>query len=115
MPSGLDIKLERYDSKIVLRLTGRIDGSTLFLLEEKLNMLVEEKRLFLLLDMKKVEHISATGVRLLIAYRKKMEQLGGLFILFSLQNEVSDMLQMAALDKELHIASSEKKALQTKV
>lgn len=115
MSSGLRVKLDRVGEKIILRVEGRVDASTLYILEEKIKTLIQENRLSLLIDLAHVNHISSSAIRLFVEYTKKLKQLSGLFILFSLQEDVLEVLQMASLDKELHIASSEKKALQTKV
>jgi anti-anti-sigma factor len=109
---SLKVTLERVDQKIILRLDGRIDASSASLLEKKLHQLVEENHRSLLLDFTRVCDLSSPGVRVLVSISKKLEAIKGYLLLFSLEDQALEMIQMAGFDKMLHICSSEKEALQ---
>jgi anti-sigma B factor antagonist len=114
MAIGLQIDLEEVDRKIILRVDGRIDASTSLILERKINQLIEEHHVYLLLDFNRVDYLSSAGMRVLLAATKKMKAKGGDLILFSLHDDVSSIIRMAGFDKILRICSSEKDALHVK-
>lgn len=112
MALDLLITLEEIDQKVVLRLEGRLDASSTPLLERKLEALIEEKHKMLLLDFGRIEYLSSAGLRLLLSMTKKLKAKEGAFILFSLTDEVSEVVKMAGFDRILHICPNEKEALQ---
>ena len=112
MGLGLEIDLEEIDHRVLLRLDGRVDAASAPLLEKKIRQLVDEKHNELLLDFSRVDYLSSAGMRVLLFFAKKLSQEKGSFALFSLSEEVKEVLKMAGLDKVLKIFSSEKEALQ---
>ncbi|HEY4254921.1 MAG TPA: STAS domain-containing protein [Chlamydiales bacterium] len=111
MTVGLRIVLEEIDRKLVLRLEGRVDGATAPILERKLVHLLEENHLQLLLDFTQVDYLSSAGMRVLLSTTKKLKAKKGHLILFSLTEEVAEIVRLAGFDKILHLCSSEKEAL----
>lgn len=112
MGIGLQISLERVDQKIILRLNGRIDASSAPLLEKKLDCLIEEDLYFLILDFTRVHYLSSAGMRVLLSTSKKLASKNGYLLLFSIGDDVFEIIKMAGFDKILHIFSSEEDALQ---
>jgi anti-sigma B factor antagonist/stage II sporulation protein AA (anti-sigma F factor antagonist) len=51
-------------------------------------------------------------MRVLLSTIKKLKLKNGMLILFSLSEDVLDVVKMAGFDKVLHICASEKEALQ---
>jgi len=112
MGVGLHIELEEIEHRIVLRIDGRLDAATAPILERRLNNLYDEHHYRMMLDFTRVDYLSSAGLRLLLSATKKFKAKQGNLILFSLQEEVSDIIKMAGFDKILHICSNEKEALQ---
>lgn len=112
MSVGLHIELEEIDRKIVLRLDGRLDAATSPVLERKIDALVGENHTCLLLDFLRVEYLSSAGMRLLLAVAKKLKVKKGGLVLFSVGEEVMDILKLAGFEKILQIYESEQDALQ---
>lgn len=71
MGVGLSIELEEIEHRVILRLDGRIDAASAPILERKLNSLVEEDHLYLLLDFSRVDYLSSAGMRVLLSVSKK--------------------------------------------
>ncbi len=112
MSFGLNIELDEIEGRVILRLDGRLDANTGVVLEKKINHLVSEGRLLLLLDFEGIDYLSSAGMRVLLSKAKELKAKGGVLVLFSLSDEVGEIIQMAGFEKILHICSSEKEALQ---
>lgn len=112
MGLGLEIRLEEIDQKIVLRLQGRIDAATAPALEKRLSTLMQEGRFKLLLDFSSVDYLSSAGMRVLLASLKKVKVQQGVFALFSLTEDVQDVMHLAGFDQIVPIFANEKEALQ---
>jgi anti-sigma B factor antagonist/stage II sporulation protein AA (anti-sigma F factor antagonist) len=112
MGVGLHIELEEIEQRIVLRIDGRLDAASAPILERKLASLIEEHHYRLILDFTRIDYLSSAGLRVLLSTAKKLKAKKGDLILFSLQEDVMEIIKMAGFDKILHICSNEKEALQ---
>ncbi len=114
MSYGVEVRVEKMDGKIILRIEGRLDAVSCPIVEKKIEVLIQEKQIHLLLDFNEVEYMSSAGLRFLLSFTKKMKSLQGSFVLFSLSDEVIKIVRMAGFEKVLHICRNEKEALQKK-
>lgn len=112
MAVDLKIDLEEVEGKIVLRLEGRLDASSAPMLQKQIDSLLQEEISHLFLDFQRIDYLSSAGLRVLLSSSKKLRSKQGDLILFSLEEEASDVVKMAGFDKVLHICSNEKDALQ---
>lgn len=112
MSFGLKIGLEEIDRKVVLRLEGRLDAATTPILERKLNTLIDEHRIHLLLDFTDVDYLSSAGMRLLLTTSKKLKAKKGVLILFAIDEDVLEIIKLAGFEKILFIFETEQDALQ---
>jgi anti-sigma B factor antagonist len=115
MLSGLRIQMEEIEGKIILRLDGRLDAASSSILDRKIQQLIEESRSsYITLDFTRVDYLSSSGMRVLLAATKKLKAIKGHLILFSLSTEVAELISLAGFDKIFHICATEKEALQHK-
>ena len=114
MPLDLDIDLETVENKIILRISGRIDAVTAPALEKKINTLIDENHLFLLVDFAKIDYLSSAGLRLLLSETKKLKAKKGFFVLFSINEDIAEIIKIAGFERVLNICRIEKDALQFK-
>ncbi len=112
MGVGLRIQLEEIEHRVILRIDGRVDAASAPILERKINSLIEEDHYLLILDFSQIDYLSSAGMRVLLSATKKLKSKKGRLILFSVADEVEEIIKMAGFDKILHICSSEKEALQ---
>jgi len=112
MGVGLRIELEEIEHRVILRLDGRLDAASSPILERKISSLIEEDHYHLLLDFSRVDYLSSAGMRVLLSATKKLMSKKGALVLFSLSEDVNEVIKMAGFDKILRIFSSEKEALQ---
>ena len=112
MGVGLHIEMKEIEHRIILRIDGRLDAASAPILERKLATLLDEHHYRLLLDFTRIDYLSSAGLRILLSATKKLKENKGTLILFSLQEEVLEIIKMAGFDKILHICLNEKEALQ---
>lgn len=112
MTLGLHISVEEIEQKIILRLDGRMDAATSSILEKKIQTFLDQNLVHLLLDFTDVDYLSSAGMRVLLAAFKKVKAKHGVFALFSLSDDVSEIVRLAGFDKILPIFPNEKEALQ---
>jgi anti-sigma B factor antagonist/stage II sporulation protein AA (anti-sigma F factor antagonist) len=115
MALGLEIAVEEIDKKVVIRLTGRLDAATTPLLERRVDALLEEGKVKILVDFENVDYLSSAGMRLLLAATKKCKAKKGSFALFGATDEAMEIIKMAGFDKILLLFRTEKDALQHKM
>lgn len=112
MSASLHIDLEEIDQKIILRLDGRLDAATAPILERKINSLIDEKRYLVYLDLLRMDYLSSAGLRLLLSFSKKLKAKKGALVLFSIGEEVMQIIKLAGFEKILLIYETEQDAFQ---
>lgn len=111
MVLGLEVNIEEIDRRIILRLLGRIDATSSSMLEDKLNHLLKEKHKIVLLDFMNIDYLSSAGIRVLLSFTKKFKENKGRFGIFSVSEDVMDIIRLTGFDKILNIYKNEKEAL----
>ncbi len=109
---GLEIDVEQVDKKIILRLEGRIDATTSPILERKMQSLLQEGHKDQILDFSKVDYLSSAGMRLLLSSSKKLKAMKGHLVIFSVQEDVMEIIKMAGFERVLTLCNLEQEALQ---
>ena len=112
MSISLHIDLEEIDQKMILRLDGRLDAATAAILERKINSLIDEKRYLIYLDFLRIDYLSSAGMRLLLSIAKKLKTKKGALVLFSIGEEVMEIIKLAGFEKILLIFETEQDAIQ---
>ena len=111
MAVGLNVTVEQANNKSILRLQGRLDATSVPLLEKKFNDIIDQNQRKFLVDFARVDYLSSAGLRLLLAISKKLRARGGLCALCNMADEVLDIIKMAGFEKILQIYSTEKDGL----
>ena len=112
MSISLHIDLEEIDKKMILRLDGRLDAATIPILERKINSLSDEKHNLIYLDFLRVDYLSSAGMRLLLSASKKLKTKKGALVIFSIGEEVMEIIKLAGFEKILLIFETEQDATQ---
>lgn len=89
------------DNQIIIRLEGWLDVETTVELAKYMSELEATKDL--VFDFEKLEYISSSGVREVIASYKRQKEEGGVFKVINVNPEVMDVFSMTGLDKKLNI------------
>ncbi|MDN3508388.1 MAG: STAS domain-containing protein [Simkaniaceae bacterium] len=111
MTVGLNVKEEAKGDKKVVRLDGRVDASSAPALETTLNEIVAKGNKALALDFTRVTYLSSAGMRLLLAMTKRMQGNGNGFVVFSIHDDVMEIIKMAGFERVLKICNNEADAL----
>lgn len=112
MGIGLHITVEEVENRVILRIDGRIDASSSPILERKISSLIDENHYHLILDFGRVDYLSSAGMRVLLSATKKLKANKGELVLFSVAEDVEEIIKMAGFDKIFPVCASEKEALQ---
>lgn len=108
----MNITTDEKDGTSIVRLEGRLDAATSAEVERELSSLVESKKEKILLDFDKVEYLSSAGMRLLLSMSKKIKSAGGQLVLFSIHDDVMEIIRMAGFESILSIHPDEQRALE---
>jgi anti-sigma B factor antagonist len=112
MNTNLHIDLEEIEQKIILHLDGRLDAATSAILEKKIDALIGEKKYIIYLDCLQINYLSSAGMRLLLAAAKKLKAKKGFLALFSVNEDMMDIIQLAGFEKILLIFETQQDAFQ---
>lgn len=108
---SIDIKEEKKQDVLVIRLIGRLDAITASDAERKILSIIDRGEVKLLLDFRHVEYISSAGMRVLLAIAKKLRGLSGKLVLCSVNPRVMDVLKMSGFDHVMDLQKDEQEAL----
>ena len=108
----IEIKEDEKVNKIILRVKGRLDATSVPILENKFVEGIEEGNMDFVVDCRELEYLSSAGMRLLLAYTKKLKNREGSLHLYGLGKEILEIIKMGGFEQILHIHNEEKEALQ---
>ena len=97
----------------VLSVSGKIDAVTSKDLEEALIRLIEEDKKLLIINMEKVEFLSSSGLRVLMASLNKLKHKDGDLKLAALQTFVKDVFFMTGANRFFSIYPSQEEAIKS--
>jgi anti-sigma B factor antagonist len=97
----------------VLSVSGKIDAVTSKDLETALIGLIDQNKKFLIIDMEKVEFLSSTGLRVLMASLNKLKHRDGDLLLAALQPFVKDVFFLTGASTFFPIFSSRGEAIES--
>jgi anti-anti-sigma factor len=112
MGTGLKIEVEGRKEGDLIRLEGRLDASTVPLLEKEMNELLSRGQKKFALDLSGVDYLSSAGMRLLLSLTKQLKGISGLIIFFRLNTEVMEIIKMGGFERILNITQTEQEAWQ---
>jgi anti-sigma B factor antagonist len=108
----MTITEETHDRTLVLLLSGRLDGSTCDVLAARLDALVAEGRVQLLLDCGGIPYVSSAGLRVLLIGAKKTKALGGSLSCCALQPMVRQVFDLSGFGAVLPVYADRAAGLQ---
>ncbi len=104
---------ERQNSAItILDISGRIDAATSSQIEEELGKKLDTGVTTLILNMKDLNYISSSGLRVILAALKRVKAKGGTIALADLQPGPGEVFKMTGFDRLFPISASVEQALE---
>ena len=103
---------EKTEGKVnVLYLTGRLDAYAANEVEQRLNPLTATKQVHLVLNLKELEYMSSSGLRVLLAALKRATKHQGDIRLACLRPSVRDVLDIAGFTQFFKVYEEEQDAV----
>ena len=97
----------------VLKAAGRLDASTVNVLEHALNRSLAKSARVIVIELAEVNYISSSGLRVLLTARRKIRERGGDLVLCALSQNVRDVFDMVGFTALFIVTSSLDQAIQT--
>lgn len=107
----MNLTKDEQQGKMIIRCEGRLDAISSPQLEIALNRIIDEKQNKILIDFNKIDYLSSAGMRLLLSMTKRLKTKGGQLGLFSIHEDVMEIIRMAGFEHILNIYHDEKQAL----
>ncbi len=105
------MKTRKEKKWLIAYLTGRLDVKASSEVEDKLGRLVDDKNLYLILELKGVEYMSSSGFRTLISILRKLKARDGELRICCIQPEVSRIFELIELNSLFNVYKTEEDAL----
>ena len=97
----------------IVDLKGRLDVHYSTEIEEGLNQLINGGRIFILLNLKAVEYLSSSGLRIFIATMRKLKEKNGKLKLCNMSDAVKKIFRVVELIDMFEIYEDEQQAAQS--
>ena len=95
---------ERKSGEIeVIELKGRLDAVSAKTLKDKVQFLVDEQRVKLVLDMGDIDFVDSTGLGVLVAALRSANKKGGDVKIAALQNKIRSIFELTRLHRVFEI------------
>ena len=108
----MDFVQEQAGDAVIVRLTGRLDGTVAKSVEDRFErLLTDGGSPYIAIDMAGVEYISSAGLRVLLLVGKKLQQAKGKLTLFDCIPHVYDVFSMSGFDRMVPIHSGSAAAI----
>lgn len=99
----MNITTENNGGNILIKLDGWLDTLSSPQLGEEIEKI--EKAVSITLDFEKVEYLSSSGLRQVVACHRKSKKLDASFSVINVCNEVMSIFKLTAIDKKLNISA----------
>jgi len=110
----VEIKEEKINSFTVVSVKGKLDASNSARLEEKLLSILDKNEENILINLKELDYISSSGLRVLLFTAKKIKELKGKFLLCELAPHIKEIFEIAGFTAIFTIYASKEEALEVK-
>lgn len=100
------------DNVNIFSASGRLDTNTSTEYEKLIEKQMGDQKKHIIVDLKKLEYISSSGLRIFLKLAKKQKDAGKEFILCSLSKEIFEIFDMTGFSSIITIYHSQEEALQ---
>lgn len=107
----IDLHEDKIGEVMLLRISGRLDPTSISTLEKKVQELLQNGNIKLVIDLGGVTYLSSAGMRVLLATTKKIDAMAGSFAVCNTPTNILDILKMAGFDRVLKLFATEEEAL----
>lgn len=111
-PLDLQLKTQRFEQGIVVRVGGEVDLRSSPQLRNRLLEVLEQRPRRLVVDLGGVSYMDSSGVGTMVELKRLIERQKGQMVLADLQPRVRGVFEITQLDKFFTIAASAEEAMQ---
>lgn len=97
---------------IVVEANGALDSETSPGFEEYTDQLIENNKLFIIIDAANLEYVSSAGIGAFIYSEKKIIAAGGFMVICNLPDEISSLYNILGFDRAFRIVSTKEEAME---
>ena len=95
----------------IIGIAGRLDTTNYGILETKLMSLTDAGEINIILDCSQMDYISSSGLRIFLMALKKIKLLNGSFVLYSLQETIREIFEIAGFTAIFEICGTREEAI----
>lgn len=110
----MNIKKEKVDDFLILKIEGRIDTVQSSFLEEEVNQLFDNGEKNLIFNCSEMNYISSSGLRVFLVAQKKAISTKGKLYLCNLQPAIREVFRISGFSNLFRIFESQEEALNNK-
>ena len=107
----MDIKTEMVNDIVLLNPVGNLVASTVEVLKNQVDKLIEKKFCFVLLDMSRIDFMDSSGLGSIIAVNKSLTGNNGILACASLQEGVRKVFRVTRADQRINVAETQSEGL----
>lgn len=103
--------VEEREKVLIVYFTEKLDINSSLEIEEELTEKLEKDIKFVIFDFKNTQYVSSSGIRVIVATHKKLQQRNGALYITNISESVRVVLKLVELDKILNIVENTETAL----
>jgi anti-sigma B factor antagonist len=107
----LQLERKKEENKDILRLIGEVDASNSILLDQSMQEILEQGATVLLIDGTELVYISSAGLGVFMSYLDDFSEQGIRFVIFGLNEQVSEVFKILGLDRLIQLVSDKSTAI----
>lgn len=107
----MNVTIDEHGEIRIVRINGRLDGTTMQLLEDEFMKLAGSGCVKFVFDMSGLDYISSAGLRVMLLAVKKTRAAGGKLALFGLNDNVNEIFRISGFSTIFSIFGSGEDAL----
>ena len=109
--SKLSVEAEQDDKATILIVVGRVDGSSVGILESTVQEQINAGNKTLIFDFKDLSYISSAGLRALLIAARLTQKEGGRALFCTLPNHIAEIFEISGVNEILDIRATRIDAL----
>lgn len=109
--SRLTIQAEKEDKAVILIASGRVDGTTVSILQSAVQEQIEAGETILVFNLEDLSYVSSAGLRVFLMATRSANAEDGKVILFGLREHVAQVFEISGFTSILSIYKTRREAL----
>jgi len=102
----MNIIVKEKGKHLVIKVVGRIDTSNYEVFSNELQVLIDEGKKFFVMDLKELDYISSSGLRIFLKVLKALRAIEGDVVLCCLNDKIKSVFEMSGFLSLFNIADN---------